>query len=300
MEEYCKTASVVFIPFRKISTLKIDDSFHLGFRHYVNANKLSVRHRQILSNIQNCWNSINAGWPEDILERKTQALDKHTRNDGDAEEKPQHTSEAFASLVNTSTSTLTFVCPRFRNQNKLLQVSKQLSRPYGVNSCGNIDCSVGTIVQNEESSIFMFSSTHHPDSNEKDTDTKGHSVYLHRLHRLAATKISRQLTKTGQVVYRQQLGQFKISKTMRLVFLKATWTKKLHSCVWLLPLYLNYTKKQKNQMILNSVPPKRVDSLNKSNNLKTYVNKNNWHVSFRVQEALVKAMSSCPSVCPVL
>ena len=75
MELYAKTASILFVPHRKMDELRgTDGTFLAGFRSFLSdpPAKFKNVHQKILQNIQDCRNSLNAGRPFDVLERQTE------------------------------------------------------------------------------------------------------------------------------------------------------------------------------------------------------------------------------------
>jgi hypothetical protein len=72
MEEYSKKNCLAFVPFRKLDELQIHDSYHLKLKQYFGEGRFDKRHMEILQNIQDCRNSLNAGCPKDLLERCTE------------------------------------------------------------------------------------------------------------------------------------------------------------------------------------------------------------------------------------
>ncbi|KAG7340621.1 transposase IS4 [Nitzschia inconspicua] len=134
MEDYSRSACILFVPFRDVEKeLTVDGSFLLKLRKFVAEGRLLSQHARVLQNIQDCWNSLNGGRPEDCLERfsKCPCETEKTSANGTDEEQHELTNEAFANILDNSTSIDSFDCPKFRNWNRLFSLSTSQTRDFG-------------------------------------------------------------------------------------------------------------------------------------------------------------------------
>ena len=83
MEKYCSKACVMLVPFRNVQDdLKKDGSFQKKISQWSREGRLTEYHEQLLENLQNCRNSLNAGRPQDWLEKFTEVPKaQETNND---------------------------------------------------------------------------------------------------------------------------------------------------------------------------------------------------------------------------
>jgi hypothetical protein len=101
-----------------------------------------MKHTAILTNIQNCRNSLNAGRPTDFLERHTVGgAGVSTKVGSDLnKENNDVMSELLDDLMNDESKFYEMRCPTFRNGQKKLTVSSKQTTMLGRNSCGRKFC----------------------------------------------------------------------------------------------------------------------------------------------------------------
>lgn len=88
MEKYAKKASCLFIPFRKTSDLTKEGKYLPMFRDFVKRGNLKEEYCNILTNIQQTYNSLEARRSLDPLERVTKTpspflFDQYSKIDDD-------------------------------------------------------------------------------------------------------------------------------------------------------------------------------------------------------------------------
>jgi hypothetical protein len=139
MEMFAKAASVLFVPHRKLSDLKGENGdFLMGFRKFLmNPPKRFVDfHQQILKNIQDCRNSMNAGRPLDALERDTiKPIQENLipcceeeKDDIEFNDMYQSFLSNFENIFSENTG--------FRTKDKILSFDSSIIRDSGSLNCG--------------------------------------------------------------------------------------------------------------------------------------------------------------------
>ena len=101
MEDYAKSATILFCPFSEIQDIQVNEKILPYFRLFLNNKRLKENHKKLLKNAQDCRNSFNAGRPEDPLERVTKQpqCNNNTNNGGKHAEIEDNVEEFLQAFV---------------------------------------------------------------------------------------------------------------------------------------------------------------------------------------------------------
>ena len=166
LETYARRASLLFCPFRNISNLQTDGKFLLDFQEFVKNGKLKIEHQNVLRNIQDTYNSLNAGRPIDPLERVTQGPYGSKYEDEFQDEKEQQQIEEMDFLSNEVLGIDDEMC--FRTKKNTFAMDTSIVTKLGTNLCGHNLLQLPTV--DKSSTIFSQRTTHpHGPTNSNHT-----------------------------------------------------------------------------------------------------------------------------------
>ena len=138
MEVYAKKASLLFIPFRKISNLT-DESGHFlpGFRTFLSIppKQFIDVHCHVLKHIQDCRNSLNAGRPLDALEKVTVKPDLPDQ-DRTKRAKDDECFDIYETLISNLDHVFTDKVD-FRTEDNMFSMDTSVVRECGKSGCGS-------------------------------------------------------------------------------------------------------------------------------------------------------------------
>ena len=138
MESYAKKACLLFYPFRQTGDLRSGNRRYLGkFQQGLAGGIILKQHLTVLSNIQDCRNSLNCGRPSDSLERVTQQPSLVVGDASDSEEECETGIDpGMDAVFDELISCLDVSPPLLRNADGLLAVDSRFIRSCGTNKCG--------------------------------------------------------------------------------------------------------------------------------------------------------------------
>ena len=138
MELYAKKVCLTFIPFRTVTQLKTNGKFLSTLRKFLLRPPDSFQdfHASVLKNMQDCKNSMNAGRPQDSLERVTKKPAKpNTGFEGYTAD--DENNQILSTLIEHPQSTFGKKFVNFRNKNGLFDIKSSIIRNCGSLNCGN-------------------------------------------------------------------------------------------------------------------------------------------------------------------
>ena len=165
MESYAKKACLLFYPFRQTGDLRSGNGRYLGkFQQGLAGGIILEQHLTVLSNIQDCRNSLHCGRPSDSLERVTEQPSLVVGDAGDSEEECETGIDpGMEAVFDELISCLDVSRPMLRNADGLLAVDSRFIRSCGTNKCGE-NLVVCPELPDSSPSVFRVSSDEQADS----------------------------------------------------------------------------------------------------------------------------------------
>ena len=204
MELYAKKANLLFHPFRSVQTdLTVAGSYVRSFQEALCSGIITEAHCEILANIQDCRNSLEAGRPCDSLESETScpsaACGHGSYNENNAEEtNHDDIDSAFEELVETMNE-LNDSGLQLRTSNNIYQFSSSIIRKCGSAKCGVQNIATPNLGERVGANIFetqseeMDPDQQHPSGLDDDDFISRYSTFVTKkaLHELAISRTER-------------------------------------------------------------------------------------------------------------
>ncbi|KAG7349075.1 PIF1-like helicase [Nitzschia inconspicua] len=284
MEEHAKSCCVLFVPFRNVEIdLKLNGSYLQRWRKEKDDGRISKQHERLLTNVQNCRNSLHGARPLDILERSTSKPVQHQCMDKTCMEREQDDDDVINNAMDdfllVETPGMEQDC-EFRDSTDHLQYPSILTRCHGSHTCGtsliicpnvaHSDCMI--IIEKTETSI-NGSDIQESESNEK--------LHICALNELALKIVNRIVDKNGHITDIEVNGTLKnIRDFAEIHFSEDVDQKKsfeIMMCAFLDRLYKESNKSAEGTWkVVESMEPS-VSKKRKSNDEREKIGKVNDH-----------------------
>ena len=204
MELYAKKANLLFHPFRSVQTdLTVAGSYVRSFQEALCSGIITEAHCEILANIQDCRNSLEAGRPCDSLESETScpsaACGHGSYNENNAEEtNHDDIDSAFEELVETMNE-LNDSGLQLRTSNNIYQFSSSIIRKCGSAKCGVQNIATPNLGERVGANVFetqseeMDPDQQHPSGLDDDDFISRYSTFVTKkaLYELAISRTER-------------------------------------------------------------------------------------------------------------